>query len=163
MKCQYFYTENSPVVMVRFLYIINNMWKFKIFITILTLYEFVMLTILQVKNYCFSVFNASFCEYGTFKYFLMCIMLPGLCCILIWWLPNLSRFVCNKTCKLPSVPPPPKETFTDVLREIISTKDIERFITAAVIMGVQKFVQNHPKTQTVFDDILKQIKKTNQK
>ncbi|MBQ3943901.1 MAG: hypothetical protein II669_06245 [Elusimicrobia bacterium] len=50
---------------------------------------------------------------------------------------------------------------TDVLREIISKQDIERLITAAIIMGIQKFAQKHPKTNTIFGDILNALMKNN--
>lgn len=138
-----------------------NMRKFKIFVTIFVLYECVMLTLLQVYNYCVGVFNVNFCEYGAFKYFLLCIMLPVLCTIFIWWLPDITKLFCNKSCKIAS--PQPNETIHDVLREIISSKDIERFITAAIIMGIQKFAQSHPKTQAVFDNLLDIINKSNDK
>ena len=84
-------------------------------------------------------------------------MLPGLVALFIWWMPNIARAVCQR-CE--TLPIKPVDTLHDMLQEIISAKDIERFITAAIIMGVQKFAQTHPKTQTVFDEIVRAIKKT---
>lgn len=142
----------------RHLRVYNNcMRKFKIFVTVFVLYEFAILTILQVYNYCVGIFNVNFCDIGVFKYFLMCIMLPGLVALFIWWMPNIARAVCQR-CE--TLPIKPVDTLHDMLQEIISAKDIERFITAAIIMGVQKFAQTHPKTQTVFDEIVRAIKKT---
>ena len=134
------------------------MQKFKIFISFFVLYEFVILTILQIPRYCVSVFNFDFCSDVTFKYFFMCVMLPILIAIFAWWIPNIARLFCNKTCKNSSHMP--TETIRNVLHEIISKQDMERFITAAVIMGIQKFAKTHPKTKTAFDDILKIMKKT---
>ena len=137
------------------------MRRFKIFVTIFVLYECVMLTILQVYNYCVGVFNLNFCEQGAFKYFLLCIMLPLLVGIFIWWLPDIARLICNKSCKTPPAPQP--ETIRDILHEIVSRQDIERLITTAIIMGIQKFAQTHPKTKTVFDSLLDTLKKSNGK
>ena len=135
------------------------MRKFKIFISIFTLYEFMMLTILQIPRYCVGIFNVNFCAHTTFKYFLFCIMLPIISCIFFWWIPEISRLFCPRACNA-TIQPQPKSS-GDVLSEIISKKDIERFITALVIMGIQKFSKKHPKTTAVFDEILTTIQKTN--
>ena len=137
------------------------MRKLKIFITVFTLYEFVVLTILQISGYCVSIFNLNFCESGAFKYFIVCIMLPVSVAIFIWWVPEIGRLFCRKTCEMP--PPEKNESVTDVLREIISKQDIERLITAAIIIGIQKFAQTHPKTNnvlgTILDTLIKNTKK----
>ena len=86
-------------------------------------------------------------------------MLPILVAIFLWWVPEIGRLFCSKTCEMP--PPEKNEKLTDVLREIISKQDIERLITAAIIMSIQKFAQTHPKTQTVFGDILNALTKNN--
>ena len=130
------------------------MRKIKIFVTVLALYEFVMLTILQVPEYCYSVFNFSFCSVS-FRYFLMCIMLPSLIGLFIWWVPEILRVFCKK-CQCQETEP---KTIKDILREIISKQDIEKFITTAIIMGIQKFVASHPKQKETFDNILDVIKK----
>ena len=113
-----------------------------------------MLTILQVPEYCYFVFNFSFCSVS-FKYFLLCIMLPSLIGVFIWWIPEILRMFC-KSCQCQK--PEPK-TIKDVLHEIISKQDIEKFITTAIIMGIQKFVASHPKQKETFDNILDVIKK----
>ncbi len=134
------------------------MRKIKIFITVLALYEFTMLTILQIPEYCYGVFNFAFCEAG-YKYFLICIMLPALIGLFIWWVPEILRLFCKK-CQCEEVEP---KTIKDVLHEIISKQDIEKFITTAIIMGIQKFVALHPKQKETFDNILDVIKKVDDK
>ena len=134
-----------------------SMRRLKIFITIFVLYELVMLTILQISDYCLWWFNYNFCETGVFKYFLMCIMLPLCFTLFIWWIPEISRMLCKNKCECMAEKEP--SSIKDILREIVSTKDIERLITAAIIMGVQKFVNNHPKTKATLTDILKNIEK----
>mgnify|MGYP007069893141 CR=1 FL=1 len=99
----------------------NYMRKFKIFISIFTLYEFMMLTILQIPRYCVGIFNVNFCAHTTFKYFLFCIMLPIISCIFFWWIPEISRLFCPRACNA-TIQPQPKSS-GDVLSEIISKKD----------------------------------------
>ena len=134
------------------------MRKIKIFITILSLYELTMLTVLGVSDYCLAWFNINFCI-SNFKYFLMCIALPILIGLFIWWMPDIAKLFCKKCeCQIPEEKP-----IKNVLNEIISKQDIEKFITAAIIMGIQKFSVSHPKTTEVFDNILKGVTKTNSK
>lgn len=128
----------------------------KVFITIFVLYEFVMIILLQVPDYCIHVFNQNFCDDIAFKYFLICVVLPVLIGVFIWWIPDILRLLCNRGCKMNT----PKETIHDVLKQIILPQDIERLITAAIIMGIQKFSQTHPKTQAIFDDMLNALKNT---
>jgi hypothetical protein len=88
-------------------------------------------------------------------------MLPILVAIFLWWVPEIGRLFCSKTCEMP--PPEKNEKLTDVLREIISKQDIERLISAAIIMSIQKFAQTHPKTnnvlRTILDTLIKNTKK----
>lgn len=133
------------------------MRKIKIFITVLLLYEFVMLTILQIPDYCVYWFNHNFCETNHFKYFLLCIMLPGVSGLFLWWIPEIARVLCPNKC---NVKPASETTIKNIFNEIISKQDIERFITAAIIMGIQKFASTHPKTQETFDNILDVLKNT---
>ena len=137
------------------------MRRFKIFMTLFLLYELTMLTILQINEYCLSVFNVNFCSYDSFKYFLLCIMLPIICGLFVWWIPEISKLFCSKKCVCEEKQ---DMSWKDVLHEIVSKQDIERLITAAVIMGIQKFTTNHPETtktlRNIFDDITKNNKLT---
>lgn len=117
-----------------------------------------MLIILQIPNYCNFVFNYNFCDMGGFKYFLLCIMLPVLIALFVWWVPDVVRALCPHKCE---IKPEPDITVKNIINEIISKQDIEKFITAAIIMGIQKFATNHPKTTEVFDNILDVLKNTN--
>ena len=135
------------------------MRKVKIFITIIVLYEFVMLTVLQIPNYCTILFNYNFCETYHFKYFVLCIMLPVLLGLFTWWMPEISRLFCPHKCEMPQKT---DINIKDIFNEIISKQDIEKFITSAIIMGIQKFAATHPKTTAAFDDIMKVLKNAKQ-
>lgn len=152
--------EKCPVYTGIFYYYNYNMRKIKIFITIFTLYEFVMLTILQIPKFCNAFFNNNFCYVGGFKYFLLCIMLPILIGLFVWWLPEIVRTLCSNKCNITKET---DEKNKDTFNEIISKQDIENFITSAIITGIQKFAIKHPKTTEAFDGIIDILKNTNTK
>ena len=137
------------------------MRKLKLFITFLLLYECVILTILQIPKYCLGLFNIAFCTIS-FRYFLMCFMVPVFFGIFLWWLPDISRLFCPQRCKYePESAPDIK--IQDVLHEIISKIDIERLIMAAVVMGIQNFSKNHPRAQNAFDYALDALQRAKNK
>ena len=136
------------------------MRKIKIFISLFLLYELFMLTVLQIKEYCLFVFNVNFCSYESFKYFFICIMLPVVFGLFIWWIPDISKLFCNKQCDCNIKK---DVSIKDILNEIISKQDIERFVTAAIIMGIQKFANNHPETTKNLNNILDIIKRPDNK
>ena len=43
-------------------------------------------------------------------------------------------------------------------QEIISKQDIEKFITTAIVVGIQKFAATHPRTKEIFDNVTDVIK-----
>ena len=49
----------------------------------------------------------------------------------------------------------PKET-----HEIISRDDMERLVTGAIVMGIQKFASMHPKTTKAFNNIIDALQNT---
>ena len=131
------------------------MRKTKIFITIFTLYEFVMLTILQISDYCVFWFNKNFCATNNFKYFLLCIMLPILVMLVLWWMPEIAQPFCKNKCQCDTHQSEPQRNKD---QEIISKQDIEKFITTAIVVGIQKFAATHPRTKEIFDNVTDVIK-----
>ena len=123
------------------------MQKFKIFLTCFVLYEFAAITILQIQSFCDVVFNHNFCELNNYKYFLFCIMIPVLMGLVYWWIPKISPDVVKEKSL--------KEIFIDA----IPKQYISRLITAAIIIGIKKFVSNYPKTKKILDNVLKNIAK----
>ena len=134
------------------------MRKFKIFITVLLLYEFTILTILQIPRYCTGLFLSRFCGLP-FRYFLMCLLVPCVVALFVWWLPEISRIFCGK-CQCEALREKP---IKDKVKEIVSDQDIERLVTAVLISGIKKFVANHPKTTETLSDVLKTFVKNKSK
>ena len=133
------------------------MRKIKIFITVLFLYEFVILTILQIHGFCNSFFNYNFCHMNNFKYFLMCIIVPGMIGLFIWWMPEIGRLMCQNKCKIEEKP---EKSSKEIFHEILSASDVEKFIVGAVLHGIHNFATNHPKTTKSVDNILSLLKNT---
>ena len=121
------------------------MRKIKIFITFFVLYEFVAITILQIPEFCFGIFNYNFCEIG-YKYFLFCVMVPALFGLLFWWVPKKAEAT-------------QKQTFFDMLFDIIPPQYIKRFLTATVIIGLRKFIMSHPRARDFFKNVNSVLKK----
>ena len=144
--------EKCPVETGLFYYLKYSMRKFKIFITVLLIYEFAMLTILQISHYCTGLFSGHFCGIP-FRYFLMCIIVPGMFWLFLWWMPEISRFFCKKCqCEIPH-----EKTVPDKVSEIASKQIIEHLITNALIAGIDKFTSNHPKAKKKIQDIAKVV------
>lgn len=135
------------------------MRKIKIFITILVLYEFVILTVLQISNYCNAIFNNNFCATDNFKYFLLCVMLPVLVMLFFWWMPDIARPFCKNKYQCEETHLEQTSNIKES-REIISRDDMERLVTGAIIMGIQKFASMHPKTTKAFNNIIDALQNT---
>jgi len=135
------------------------MRKIKIFITLLMLYEFVITTVLQIPGFCNTFFNHGFCDVGNFKYFLMCVMLPGLFVLFLWWMPDIARPFCKNKCQCEETHLEQTSNIKES-REIISRDDMERLVTGAIIMGIQKFASMHPKTTKAFNNIIDALQNT---
>lgn len=134
------------------------MRKIKIFTTLFVLYEFFIITVLQIPGYCKNFFNHGFCNIGNFKYFLMCVMLPGLIVLFLWWIPELLRMCCHNKCQCDETHFETKST-EQKSYGIISKEDLENLINSAIIIGVKKFAKSHPKTTKVFDEVIDAVKK----
>ena len=139
-----FSCENNPVIISVASSYTNYMRKIKIFITILVLYEFVILTVLQISNYCNAIFNNNFCATDNFKYFLLCVMLPVLVMLFFWWMPEIARPFCSNKCQC---------EMQQLESHKSTSPDIEKLITTAIIMGVHKLAMQHPKTKEILDNI----------
>ena len=120
------------------------MRKIKIFITVLVLYEFVILTILQIPDYCVSFFNHNFCNMHYYKYSLLCVMFPLMIGLIWWWIPEISKTICSNKCQCEN---------HQIESHKSTSSDIEKLITTAVIVGVHKLAMQHPKTKEILDNI----------
>lgn len=157
-----FLLEYNPVILLGSHWYNHNMRKIKIFITLFVLYEFLIITVLQIPGYCRAFFNHGFCNANNFKYFLMCVMVPGLLGLFFWWIPEMLRMCCRGKCQCEETHFETKSTKKES-GEIIPQEALEHLISAAIIMGVKKFTKSHPKTTKVFDEVIDAVKKAKKK
>lgn len=123
------------------------MRKFKIFITCFILYEFVVITILQIRSFCDGIFNLNFCALDHYKYFLFCVMIPVLIGLVFWWVPKKTNNNANE------------KTLKEILIDSIPKQYIKRFIIAAIIIGVRKFIMSYPRAKKFIDNVNAFLKK----
>ena len=102
------------------------MRKLKIVLSILSVYEFVAVSILVIPNYCIWLFNKNFCEIGFYKYFLVCVMLPVFVGLLFWWENDLRKKTEN---------------------------DNTKFIYAILSLLINRFIKKHPNIRQIITDI----------
>ena len=110
------------------------MRKIKIFITILVLYEFTVLTVLQIPDYCVWFFNRNFCAQIHFKYFLMCVLLPAMIGLIFWWTPEISRLFCKNRCQC-------EQENTNIL----SKQNLENLLVGIANIGLNLAEKNNKK------------------
>ena len=123
------------------------MRKFKIFTTFFVLYEFVMITILQIHSFCIGVFNQNFCEMNHYKYFLFCVMIPVLIGLIFWWIPKRNYDDTQE------------KTLKEILIDSIPKQYIKRYIIAAIIIGVRRFIMSYPRAKNFIDNVNNFLKK----
>ena len=110
--------------------------KTKIIITGLLLYEFIVITILRIPNYCYAVFNKNFCMMGNFKYFMLCLMIPVCLWLIAWWIPTLSGMFCPNKCQCETQSK--SNTFS---------KEIQNLIIATIAFGIKKIFEHQQKNK----------------
>ena len=64
----------------------------------------------------------------------MCIVVPTLIGLIAWWWPKCKKCQCTS--------------------ESNTKENMEHIITAAIIMGIQKFMTKYPKTKDFINDML---------
>lgn len=153
-----FCLEKCPDALFVLMCIIYYMRKFKKYFTVFLLYEFVIITILQINHYCVYVFNNNFCHGGNFKYFLMCVMFPALVGLFIWWVPEISGLFCKNKCECNAnvnnnVPQ------NNPTSETILSQYIEKLLNAGIVFGIQNLAKKYPQYKKTLKNLADMIKK----
>ena len=128
--------------------------KSKICITSLVIYEIIAVSILHFKRICDAIFTSAFCD-SWYRYFLFCVALP-LVALLIWmWISEIIRV--HRRHKFIRRA---KNAATGILSSIrghvsdnISSADIEKIITAAVLLGIKRYADRHPNLRKNINNI----------
>lgn len=123
------------------------MLKLKIYSTIFVIYEILAVLLMHCPRTCDALFSGTFCNDSAFKYFIVCFAIPALVFLIVMWIMHIIHAVRRSH----SVFYRAKEAVEDVAHNIrrdvgnsISKSDIEKYITAALVAGAQRYVSKHP-------------------
>ncbi len=119
--------------------------KSKICLTALAIYEMAAVSVLHFQRICDAIFSVPFCN-SWYRYFLFCIIVPGLLLLVLMWIREIVRahrrrkFIRRAKNTINSV----MSTIRGRMSEQIDMRDMEKIVTAAVLVGIKKYADNHP-------------------
>ncbi len=128
--------------------------KSKICFTVFVIYEIIAISLLHFQRTCDAMFSAGFCD-SNFKYFAGAIAVPLLVYLVWMWIHEIvvarrrHRFINRAKKMINTIASNIHEGF-----ENLSPRAIEGVITAAVLMGVQKYSMRHPDLRKKLSNII---------
>ena len=119
--------------------------KSKICFTVLTIYEIVAVSAMHFQRICDAMFPTAFCD-SWFRYFLFCVVVPLLVFLIMMWIREIVRFHRRRSFIRRA-----RNTVNGILNTIrgkvsehINMQDMEKIITAAILVGIKKYADHHP-------------------
>ena len=119
--------------------------KSKICFTVLTIYEIVAVSAMHFQRICDAMFPTAFCD-SWFRYFLFCVVVPLLVFLIVMWIREIVRFHRRRSFIRHA-----RNTVNGILNTIrgkvsehINMQDMEKIITAAILVGIKKYADRHP-------------------
>lgn len=119
--------------------------KSKICFTALAVYEMLAVTFLHFKRLCDSFFSAQFCD-SWYRYFLFCVIVPVIVLLILMWIREIVRYRRRRTFIRRA-----RNTISGIISSLrgritenIDVRDMEKIITAAVLVGIKKYADRHP-------------------
>ncbi|MDW2996083.1 MAG: hypothetical protein R8M71_03935 [Alphaproteobacteria bacterium] len=119
--------------------------KSKVCFTVLTIYEIVAVSAMHFQRICDAMFPTAFCD-SWFRYFLFCVVVPLLVFLIVMWIREIVRFRRRRSFVRRA-----RNTVNGILNTIrgkvsehINMQDMEKIITAAILVGIKKYADRHP-------------------
>lgn len=119
--------------------------KSKICFTVLTIYEIVAVSAMHFQRICDAMFPTAFCD-SWFRYFLFCVVVPLLVFLIVMWIREIVRLRRRRSFIRRA-----RNTVNEILASIrgkvsehINVQDMEKIITAAILVGIKKYADRHP-------------------
>ena len=119
--------------------------KSKICFTVFAVYEIIAVSAMHFQRVCASMFGSNFCD-SWFRYFLFCVAVPLLVFLIWMWIHEIVRFHRRRSFIRRT-----RNTITSVLSSIrgrisehVNIQDMEKIITAAILVGIKKYADRHP-------------------
>lgn len=133
------------------------MLKLKIYSTVFVLYEILAVLLLHCPYTCTAMFGTSFCSDSVFKYFIALFAIPAIVGLIVMWIMHIIHALRRRHSFLYRA----QEAVEDVagsikktLKESVSSKDIEKYIVAALAAGVKKYSDKNPELKKSFGRIV---------
>jgi len=133
--------------------------KTKIYFTIFSLYEIVAALLLHCPRTCDAIFGGSFCMSGGFKYFIWLVVVPLLAFLICMWIHEIFIASRHRHSLMYRAKDAAHSAWDNVKSHVsanISRGDIEKFLTAAALIGVKKYAGKHPETKATLKKIFAQ-------
>ncbi len=119
--------------------------KSKICFTALAVYEMFAVTFLHFKRLCDTFFSTQFCD-SWYRYFLFCVIVPLIVMLILMWIREIVRYRRRRAFIRRA-----RNTISGIIDSIrgrvsehIDMRDMEKIITAAVLVGIKKYADRHP-------------------
>ncbi len=133
--------------------------KTKIYFTIFSLYEIIAGILLHCPRTCDALFGGSFCMSEGYKYFIGMVVIPLLVFLICMWIHEI--FIANRhrhslIYRAKDAAHDAWDTVKNKVSANVSRGDIEKFLTAAALIGVKKYANKHPETKNTLKKIFAQ-------
>ncbi len=133
--------------------------KTKIYFTIFSLYEILAGILLHCPRTCDAMFGGNFCMSGGYKYFIGMVVIPLLALLICMWIHEIFIAHRHHHSLMHRAKDAAHDAWDNVKERVsanISRADIEKFLTAAALIGVKKYASKHPETKNTLKKIFAQ-------
>lgn len=132
--------------------------KAKICLTVFSLYEILIVSLLQSQRVCDAMFGIHFCDANVFKYFIMCFAVPMVAFLIVMWVMEIVDSIRHRHTLFYKATHAMKniaENVKDKVSESVSAGDLEKLITAALMVGLKRYADKSPRARKVLDEMNK--------
>lgn len=132
--------------------------KSKICLTIVSLYEILVVILLQSQRFCDAMFGMHFCDANVFKYFIICFAVPMVVFLIVMWIMEIVDRIRHRHSLFYKATHAMKniaENVKEKVSENVSSGDLEKLITAALMVGLKKYADRSPRARQVLNEMNK--------
>jgi hypothetical protein len=129
--------------------------KSKICLTTVAIYEMLAVSVLHFQHVCDAIFSGPFCD-SWYRYFLFCVIVPVMVLLVLMWIHEIVRAHRRRHFIRRA-----KEAMRTVLSgvrgqvtEHIDSRDMEKLITTAVLVGIKQYADRHPQLRSRVKQIM---------
>lgn len=129
--------------------------KSKICFTALAIYEMIAVSALHFQRICDAMFPTPFCD-SWYRYFLFCVVVPLIVVLIVMWIREIVRahrrraFIRRARNTVQGV----MSSIRGRVSEHIDPRDLEKIITAAVLVGIKRYADRHPNLRRNVNNIM---------